>query len=59
MRRLYERVASRRGDGKAMVRVTNKMAIIIWHMLTERRPYQQAKEELYRSKLKRMARIAG
>ena len=59
MRRLYERVASRRGDGKAVVRVANKMATIIWHMLTKRKPYQQVKKELYRSKLKRMARIAG
>jgi len=59
MRQLYERIASRQGDAKAVIRVANKMATIIWHMLTKRQPYKQMKEELYRSKLKKMARIAG
>jgi len=59
MRELYLRVASRKGDGKAVVRVANKMAVIIWHMLTERRPYEQVKENLYRSKLKKMKRVAS
>jgi len=59
MRELYLRVASRKGDGKAVVRVANKMAVIIWHMLTERRPYEQVKEGLYRSKLKKMKRIVS
>lgn len=59
MRQLYQRVAARRGDAKAVIRVANKMATIIWHMLTKRQPYHQVKEELYRSKLKRMTRIAG
>jgi hypothetical protein len=59
MRQLYQRIASRQGDGKAVIRVANKMATIVWHMLTKRQPYQQMKEELYRSKLKKMARIAG
>jgi len=59
MRALYRRVASRRGDAKAVIRVANKMATTIWQMLTKRQPYHQVKEELYRSKLKRMARIAG
>jgi len=59
MRELYLRVASRKGDGKAVVRVANKMAVIIWHMLTERRPYEQVKKGLYRSKLKKMKRIAS
>ena len=36
MMELYQRVASRKGTGKAAVRVANKMAVIIWHMLTER-----------------------
>lgn len=59
MRELYQRVASRQGDAKAVIRVANKMATIIWHMLTKQQPYHQVKEELYRSKLKRLKRIAG
>lgn len=59
MRELYMRVSSRKGDGKAVVRVANKMTVIIWHMLTERKPYMQVKEGLYRSKLKRMKRVAS
>ena len=58
MRELYLRVSSRKGTGKAAVRVANKMAVIIWHMLTERKPYMQVKEGLYRSKLKKMKKIA-
>ena len=59
MRELYQRVSSRKGTGKAAVRVANKMAVIIWHMLTEGKPYMQVKEGLYRSKLKKMKRIAS
>jgi transposase len=59
MRELYLRVSSRKGTGKAAVRVANKMAVIIWHMLTERKPYMQVKERLYRSKLKKMKRLAS
>lgn len=59
MRVFYERVKRRRGDGKAVIRVANKMATIIWHMLTKRQPYQQVKEDLYRSKLKRMVPTAS
>ena len=50
MKEVYLRVSSRKGTGKAAVRVANKMAVIIWHMLTERKPYVQVKEGLYRSK---------
>ncbi|HUV35009.1 MAG TPA: transposase, partial [Candidatus Desulfaltia sp.] len=50
MRELYLRVSSRKGTGKAVVRVANKMAVIIWHMLTGRRLYGQVKEGLYRPK---------
>ena len=59
MRELYLRVAARKGAGKAVVRVANKMAVIIWHMLTERRPYERVKEGLYRAKLKKMKRLAS
>jgi transposase len=59
MRQLYERVASRSGENKAIVRVANKMAVIIWHMLTKRQPYHQMKDELYQSKLKKIHAIAS
>ena len=59
MMELYQRVASRKGTGKAAVRVANKMAVIIWHMLTERRPYELVKEGLYRSKVKNVRRLAS
>jgi transposase len=35
MTQLYERAASRSGENKAIVKVANKMATIIWHMLTK------------------------
>ena len=59
MREVYLRVSSRKGTGKAAVRVANKMAVIIWHMLMERKPYIQVKEGLYRSKLKNVERLAS
>ena len=59
MKQLYERAASRSGENKAIVRVANKMATIIWHMLTKRQPYHQMKHELYQSKLKRIHAIAS
>jgi len=59
MRQLYERVASRSGDKKAIVRVANKMAVIIWHMLTKRQPYHRMKDDLYQSKLKKIHAIAS
>lgn len=59
MRELYLRVSSRKGTGKAAVRVANKMAVIIWHMLTYGKPYMQVKEGLYRSKLKNVERLAS
>ena len=44
MREVYLRVSSRKGTGKAAVRVANKMVVIIWHMLMSRKPYVQVKE---------------
>ena len=35
------------------------MAVITWHMLTERKPYMQVKEGLYRLKLKNVKRLAS
>jgi len=56
---LYIRVVSRKGSGRAAVRVANKLAVVIWFMLTEGRGYDQVREGLYRSKLKRVRRAAS
>ena len=58
MRGLYERTARRHGKQNAVIRVANKMTKIAWHILTRREPYRHRKEELYRTKLKRMERLA-
>jgi transposase len=59
MRRLYERTRWRHGSQNAVVRVANKMLRVVWCMLTWREPYRQGKEVLYKSKLKRMERLAA
>jgi hypothetical protein len=59
MRALYDRIAAKHGHNKAIVRVANKMACIMWHVLTKKMPYQQVKDQLYASKLKNMARVAA
>jgi transposase len=38
--RVFHRTARRRGTGRAYVAVARKMAQVIWHMLTEGRPYR-------------------
>jgi transposase len=52
----YERVRSRRGDGKATVAVANKMLKIIWTMLVRREVYGCVNERRYGEKLKRIER---
>jgi len=52
MRRFYERVKRRRGDGKVIVAVACKMLKIIWFMLTRREPYMSRNERRYGVKLK-------
>jgi len=56
MRRFYERVKRRRGDGKAIVAVACKMLKIIWFMLTRRELYEGRNERRYRVKLKSLDR---
>ena len=58
MRRLYLRTSRRHGRQNAAIRVANKMMKIAWHILTRREPYRHRKEDLYRTKLKRMEKIA-
>jgi len=52
MRGVYDRVARRRGDGKAVVAVACKMLKIVWFMLTRREPYVSRDAGLYGRKLK-------
>lgn len=54
MRVFYTRVASRRGDQKAIIAVANKMLKIIWVVLTRKEPYQSRNESLYNKKLNRL-----
>jgi len=42
--RIFQRIAKRRGKGKAYVAVARKMARIIWCMLKEGRPYQTSRQ---------------
>lgn len=51
LKAFYERVKHRGGDQKAVIAVANKMLKIIWHMLTEREPYQSRKQQRYEKKL--------
>lgn len=54
MKAFYTRIASRKGDQKAVVAVANKMLKIIWVVLTRREPYQSRNESLYNKKLNRL-----
>jgi len=54
----YERKLRRHHHNVAVTHVANKMLRIIWHMLRENRLYNERKERLYESKLKRMTHTA-
>lgn len=58
MRAYYERKLRRHNHNVAVTHVGNKMLRIIWHMLWENRLYNERKEQLYQSKLKRMTHTA-
>jgi transposase len=58
MRAYYERKLRRHHHNVAVTHVANKMLRIIWHMLRENRLYNERKERLYESKLKRMTHAA-
>jgi transposase len=58
MQAFYERKLRRHHHNVAVTHVANKMLRIIWHMLQENRLYNERKEELYESKLKRMTHTA-
>ena len=59
MKSLHDRIALKKDEGRAVIRVANKMATIIWHILAKKQPYYQVKQELYQSKLKKISRIAA
>lgn len=54
LRKYYERKARRLHHNVAITHVANKMLRIIWHMLTEKRLYDQRDDKRYESKLKRL-----
>jgi len=54
LRRFYQRIAKRHGQRIAITHVANKMITIIWHMLLNKKLYNQRKQNLYETKLKRM-----
>jgi transposase len=58
MRAYYERKLRRHNHNVSVTHVANKMLRIIWHMLWENRLYNELKEQLYQSKLKRMTHTA-
>jgi transposase len=58
MRVYYERKLRRHHHNVAVTHVANKMLRIIWHMLRENRLYNERKQGLYESKLKRLTHTA-
>lgn len=57
LRQFYTRTARRTGHHVAITHVANKMMTIIWHMLTNHALYNQRKQNLYDTKLKRMHKL--
>ena len=54
LRKFYLRIAKRHGHHIAITHVANKMITIIWHMLVNRKLYNERKQSLYETKLKRI-----
>ena len=54
LRRFYLRIAKRHGHHIAITHVANKMITIIWHMLVNKKLYNERKQSLYETKLKRI-----
>lgn len=59
MRAFYERKLKRHDHNAALTHVANRMLRVLWHMLREGRLYDERRERLYRSKLKRMMGVAA
>ena len=56
LRKFYLRIAKRHGHHIAITHVANKMITIIWHMLVNKKLYNERKQSLYETKLKRIQR---
>jgi transposase len=54
LRKFYLRIAKRHGHNIAVTHVANKMVTIIWHMLVNKKLYNERKQSLYETKLKRI-----
>jgi transposase len=53
LRRLYLRLVKRHSHHIAITHVANKMMTIIWYMLTHKKLYNERKQHLFETKLKR------
>jgi transposase len=56
LRKFYLRIAKRHGHHIAITHVANKMLTIIWHMFVNKKLYNERKQSLYETKLKRSQR---
>src|SRR5262249_1824948 len=56
LRKFYLRIAKRHGNHIGITNVANKMITIIWHMLVNKKLYNERKQSLYETKLKRIQR---
>ena len=54
LRRFYLRIAKRHGHRIPITHVANKMITIIWHLLVNKKLYNERKQNLYETKLKRI-----
>ena len=54
IKKFYIRIAKRHGHNIAITHVANKMVTIIWHMLVNKKLYNERKQNLYETKLKRI-----
>jgi transposase len=55
----YEKKLRTHHRNIALTHVANKMLKILWHMLSEKRLYNERSEKLYQSKLKRLQKAAS
>lgn len=54
LRRFYLRLSKRIGKSKAIVATARKLLIIIYHMLTKQKEYEERDDDLTKRKIKRM-----
>ncbi|MGD0422890.1 MAG: IS110 family transposase [Candidatus Bathyarchaeia archaeon] len=56
---MYQRIAARRGNNKAIIAVAREMLTVAYYMLTRREEYRDMDMERYKEKLKRLERTAN